>query len=331
MTLAYDERIVGLTEFYTEQDEEVLTYWEARLAAGYPRFRLMNEAGMGLDDLEWLLMRANPTRPLVSGVRKSLERLAILKAKETKDETETPCAKTYVFDFIRSKLMFAHGGEKHGGRLVVISGDVGIGKSVAATAYAAEHPKTYSKRGVLYILLTAIDNKPVTLLERINDALPNKKGNFRGTKHMLLELARLLGRGDLVILDEANYLLGGNSRVLDVVRDLWTQTGAGFALIGNHDLNTGLSGNEYEALGSRAFRFPFYREEHERERNSMEFLQWRGVEDPESRARLLAIGKQRGRSGGIRAIENVLELIDSAGLPYTPTAIEAAKKQIGLS
>lgn len=322
-----------LTEFtYDERAETILTRIESRLASGLSRARLANEAETRLDALEDVLKRK---KRFIFGRHQGtpLETLASLEkwlAEEDEQATQKPAshAPTPTYQRIFTLLGIAHAKPQ----LIAITGDVGIGKTAAARAFAAAQPKTNHAPGAVYVEFAEVDAKPTAALNRIFEALPGKGISGHRQENLLDAIAGILKPGDLLILDECNYLTGRNGRdgrALDVIRDLYGKSRAGIAMLGNPDLRARVWGKseDFAALASRTAHYPMG---HTTEEDVDAWLQWAGLTGKPIRAAAIKIASQPGQNGGLRTLAKVIELTrDFCSTALTAGAIEQTARMIG--
>lgn len=192
--------------------------------------------------------------------------------------------------------------------LPVIIGACGIGKSHAAEVLVGERPRSTHQPGAVLVELREKDKTVSqcieTILKRLRHDL-HGEGGYAG-------LCRVLRRGDLLILDEGHRLAKcGNGAMVEVVRDLWKDTGAGIAVIGNPLLRKrreGILGNDaYGAFLSRAEVHDFSRGNTRADVDA--WMVWKGfsgkaLADGLSR---LALRPSRDNEGGLRELTKLVE------------------------
>lgn len=195
--------------------------------------------------------------------------------------------------------------------LTVIIGACGIGKSHAATVLVDERPRSINQPGAVLVELRESDKTVSqcieTILKRLRHDL-HGEGGYAG-------LCRVLRRGDLLILDEGHRLAKcGNGAMVEVVRDLWKDTGAGIAVIGNPLLRKrreGILGNDaYGAFLSRAEVHDFSKGNSRADVDA--WMVWKGfsgkaLADGLSR---LALRQSRDNEGGLRELKKLVESVE---------------------
>lgn len=322
-----------LNEFtYDEHAETILSRIESRLASGLSRARLANESETRLDALEDVLKRqtrfiAGRNQDTPRETLSSLERWLV---EEDEQGTQKPSshAPTPTYQRISTLLGIAHTKRK----LIAITGDVGIGKSAAACAYAAAKPKTDHAPGTVYVEFAEVDAKPTAALNRIFEALPGKGISGHRQENLLDAIAGLLKPGDMLILDECNYLSGRNGRdgrALDVIRDLYGKSRASIAMLGNPDLRARVWGKseDFAALASRTLHYPMG---HTTEEDVDAWLQWAGLTGKALRTAAIKIAVRPGQNGGLRTLDKVIELTrDFYPDAFTADSIEHTARMIG--
>lgn len=215
--------------------------------------------------------------------------------------------------------------------LPVIVGSYGIGKSYAAEVLVGERPRTPSQPGAVLVELRSEDNTVSKCIETILRRLRHDshgEGGYAG-------LCRVLRRGDLLILDEAQRLAKcADGRMVEVVRDLWKDTGAGIALIGNPVMKRGKGGegivdNElYGAFLNRAEVHDFIKGNTRADVEA--WMLWKGLTGKVLANKLsdLALKPSRGRFGGLRELEKLFAQVARRNPGETVTAgtmLEALK------
>ena len=293
--------------------EPVVAGLERRLHQEHLFTRILVETGIREEALRSLLDRVPPPKnkhfASVGMFRSELEwrealhkLLSWLQADSQQRKTTALHAPTPTLKAIYSILAEA----MDHALLPVIIGSYGMGKSFAAEVLVQERPRSYSHPGAILVELRKEDNTVAKCIETILRRLRHDThgdGGYSG-------LCRTLRRGDLLILDEAQRLTKcGNGAMVEVVRDLWKDTGAGIALIGNPVMKkggAGIVGNElYGAFLSRA-------EVHDLTKGNSQadveaWMLWKGLTGKALADKLisLALKPQRGQFGGLREIDKL--------------------------
>jgi type II secretory pathway predicted ATPase ExeA len=303
---------------YDSRAEGILARIESCLASGLTRERLVNETGIRMEILEYLLKRQQGSDSINNYGQQheqnkkssayAITQLEIWLADEDiqSGSGHASIAPTPTCQNVQKYLSLAHTGK----RLIAITGDVGIGKSAAARAYAADHPKTARAPGVVYVEFTELDTKPIAALHRILKSLPARHTEAPRQEHLLLDyLASCFVPGDLLILDECNHLAGrkgAEGHALGFVRDLFERSRAGLAMLGNADLRARVWGEQqgFPALASRTHHFSL---DHTTEADVDIWMRWKGLAGKAMRKTLIRIAARPGQNGGLRALERLVE------------------------
>jgi DNA transposition AAA+ family ATPase len=304
---------------YDSRAEDILTRIESRLASGLTRERLANETGIRMATLEYLLKRQQGSDdsmldygqqrdPNQGAPSQALTQLEIWLADEDiqTGSVHAAIAPTPTCQSIQRYLGLAHSAK----RLIAITGDVGIGKSFAARAYAAEHPKTARAPGAVYVEFSELDTRPLAALQRIQKALSIRSTEAPKHEHLLLDyLAACFVPGDLLILDECNHLAGrkgAEGHALGFIRDLFERSRAGLVMLGNADLYARVWGEQkgFPALASRTLHFSM---DHTSDADVDIWMQWKGLSGKDMRKGLIRIASKPGQNGGLRGLAQLVE------------------------
>lgn len=219
--------------------------------------------------------------------------------------------------------------------LPVIIGSYGIGKSYAAEVLVEERPRTPSQPGAVLVELRSEDN---TVPKCIETVLRRLRHDSRG-EGGYAALCRVLRPGDLLILDEAQRLADcSGGRMVEVVRDLWKDTGAGVALIGNPVMKKGKGGSGivdndlYGAFLNRAEVHDFTKGNTRADVEA--WMVWKGFAGKALVDKLcaLALKPSRGQFGGLRELEKLFAEVmrRSAGESVTAERLLDALKLRGV-
>lgn len=296
-----------------EEAEPLVCAIEKRLHQEHLLPRVLVETGIHEEVLRGLLDRRAPNphyhqRYSINARQEALQRLAAWLADDKRSRKATPGhAPTPTLRAIFSIIVEA----MEASLLEVVVGGYGIGKSKAAEAVVEQFPRSVSQPGAVVIELRSEDNTVAkclgTLVKRLrHDSRP--AGGYA-------ELCRLLRPGDVLILDEANYLSDcGRGGMVNVIRDLWKDTGAGVVLLGNPIMKErrsgGIVGNDlYGAFLSRAMVHDFTRGN---TREDVEtWMVWKGLAGKELAEMFvkLATARSAGEYGGIRRLEMLLAMV----------------------
>lgn len=317
-------------EHTQENDHEMIVRAiERQLAAGLPLVRLSNVTEVDTATLDCLIQRKRPgfgyatERRYADAVVKLRAWLAGVQADS--ESNRQALAATPTYQRITAALRIAH----EAGEIVAITGGVGIGKSEAAKAYALAHPMTYHAPGALRVAFRDADKKSAAALSAIGNALGRDGEGRAGYRNgsLMDQICAALRPGDVLLLDEYNYLEGG---AINIARDLHETVGVGVAMIGNPDFSKKVWGrsDEFAALANRALRYDFPMNT---EDDVDAWLNWKGYLGAPFRAVALKIAIRPGKDAGLRSL---VKLADQIVRLYGAEALdakllEATAKQMG--
>jgi len=137
------------------------------------------------------------------------------------------------------------------GKIGVVYGDAGIGKTMAIRAYAAQHPES--------IVITI--NPAYSSMSGVNDLLSDQLGVREKTSRRIYAdiVSRLKDSGRVIIVDEAQHL---TKKTLDYIRCISDESRVGVCFVGNEEVYSRLKGSgksEFAQLFSRiGMRRPLY-------------------------------------------------------------------------
>ncbi|MCP5254036.1 MAG: AAA family ATPase [Zoogloeaceae bacterium] len=292
-----------------DEAEPLVAAIERRLHQEHLFARILVETAIREEVLRGLLDRRAPSKQWQSNFnlearRDALKRLAMWLDDDRKSRkvaaghAPTPTLKA-IFSIIVEAMQAS--------LLEVVVGGYGIGKSKAAEAVVEEFPRSKLQPGAVLIELRKEDNTVSKCLGTVLKRLRHDSHGEGGYG----EVCRVLRPGDVLILDEANYLAEcGKGRMVDVIRDLWKDTGAGVVLLGNPVMSKGrdggIVGNDlYGAFLSRAEIHDFTKGNSQSDVEA--WMLWKGLagKDLAKRFVRLAIPQTPGQYGGIRRLENI--------------------------
>lgn len=313
-----------------EEAEPIVSAIERRLHQEHILVRILVESGIREDVLRGLLDRRAPRDNFHQEYNRDSRAAALvalaswLQADKQRRKTTPGHAPTPTLKAIYSILVEA----MDFGLLSVIVGNYGIGKSRSAEVLVDERPRSRHQAGAVLIELRRDDNTVQKCIETMLKRLRHDSHGEGG----YAELCRLLRPGDLVILDEAQRLaLCGNGAMVEIVRDLWKDTGAGIALIGNPIMKKGgdgIIGNDlYGAFLSRAELHDFTRGT---TRPDVEaWMLWKGLSGKALADKLVALATAPSRDeyGGLRRLEKLCEAVERRH-PGEPLTAELIVKSI---
>jgi type II secretory pathway predicted ATPase ExeA len=242
---------------------------------------------------------------------------------------------------VRSAVAIARAAEvcRLTGRMGLVTGPSGIGKTTAARAIVAELEEAGSQAR-LVMMTRAADGLQTGLL-RIGKAIGAFVQPNMGGADIYDALAEHLrshwARGDVLILDEAQFM---SEALLDAVRNLSDELrGAGLArgvvMVGTPDLAARIEGK----LGGRAKHF-----EPMRGRLYLDSVERLEAEDFEAIARRLGLAGEKAPAllariaagrGGLHNLERVMEAADKmarrAGKPLSLDTLRVALQGLGVA
>lgn len=301
----------------TPEQENIIARAETRLATGLTVQRLALETGIEIEDINKLLARSrirNPMHRSIEWDEKSIEETAaaisaiaeFLDRDASTKQTQSGFAVTPTFQSLQA--IFAHTHKSRG--LAAITGSWGIGKSEAAKAYVQSCPRGYQKPGAVRIEFVKTDQKPTAAYSKILGALHGNRGHAYRNDNLHDAVGAALNPGDILFLDECNYLV----EAMDVVRSIHDDFGVAIVMMGNPDFKETVWGKKsrYSALASRTNRFEFPASTAE---DVEAWLVWNGVLKeikPTERTKFIekaiTIGTRPSKSGGLRALARAIEI-----------------------
>lgn len=308
--------IKPIREGFSDEDHDILERVDKRIASGVTLERLHVVTGVNIGHLGSLLMRKtsnfrNPSRR----DHDALAALAAWLAEEDAARPAKPHAETQTFKRIYNMIAWAHAKRK----IIALPGGVGIGKTVAARAYAEDHPRTYREPGAVYVKFGKTDGNPTRALARICAALPELRGSrLSDAKEALAETLR---DGDCLILDECNYL----DKAVDITRDIHDEIGVPVVMIGNPSFIAAVwnKRDTWDAQANRTLKISFPATT---EADVDAFLAWKGFTGAHLRKAAVQIAARPGSGGGLRSLTTLLDLIGSGdAAPSADVLIEAAR------
>lgn len=196
---------------------------------------------------------------------------------------------------IHAQLMWAHRG-----KMTVVVGSAGVGKTAATRQYRQDHTH------VFIATMSPATRSPSAMMQEIIGAI---QGMLEARNHNLQTLFhtvadRLRGIRGLLIIDEAQHL---TDLALEVLRALHDEVGCGVALVGNSTVLTRIQGGaraaEFAQLFSRLSQSQSY-DRPDAEDIEILLVAWE-VTHPKEREFLTRLAAQ---PGCLRTITQVLEL-----------------------
>lgn len=155
---------------------------------------------------------------------------ALLSICETK--VLAPRAPEFAMTGISKKVMDAIEYCHLQGKIGVIYGDAGIGKTMAIKEYVKNNPMS------VFITISPA----FATMSGVNDLLSEAVGvRERNSRRIYIELVnRLKGSGRVIIIDEAQHL---TKKTLEHLRSISDESGVGICLVGNEEVYTRLKGS----------------------------------------------------------------------------------------
>ncbi|MDY0011310.1 MAG: hypothetical protein RBS40_00280 [Rhodocyclaceae bacterium] len=235
--------------------EPVIAAVETRLAQGYPFGRLILMSEVDQEVLSQMLSRILPSnftgRYTMQTRAEAAQKLSAWLEGDARDRRAKPGHAPTPFH--NSLYNFGVETLQHSLLSVFVSG-VGNGKSKAGETIVADYPRRHNHCGAVMIKIQEADRTVAKCLTTILAGLRGSPRHAVGDAAYDL-ICKELRPGDLVIIDEANrFGKVENGAMVDVIRDLWEASGAGFLLLGNPILKGrhGVLENDlYDAFASR--------------------------------------------------------------------------------
>lgn len=280
----------------TQEWENVMLQVESRLASGVSRNHLIVVSGIRQDDLGALLERRKIGRRGESddetGRAIGALKIWLADAAEAEAKLASGFAVTPTFQAIQGIIERA----RRGRRIVSIIGGVGVGKSEAAKAYAADNPRTHRQPGAVRVEFARGDDNLTAAYARILGALEGEKGRAYRSGEMRDAVAGLCRNGDVLLLDECNNLRDA----AEMCRDLWA-LGVPVVMLGNPVYGKSVygKGSTFDALASRALPHYF---DVSTEDDVNAWLAWAGLGGVALRRAAVALACRPGANGGLRSL-----------------------------
>ncbi|MEP9402061.1 AAA family ATPase [Sphingomonas silueang] len=186
----------------------------------------------------------------------------------------------------------------HRGKLIVIAGGPGIGKTTVCRDYAANASNVWV--ATMSESTAGLNPMQIELLAAMGE--PDAKGAPHQLSRRICEKAR--GAGALIILDEAQKL---TEKAVEEARSWHDRTGVGLALVGNDTVLSRLEGGSRKANYAQLYSrvdMRMIRAVPSAEDVEQIAAAW-GVGDEREVAYLVALGT---KPGGLRSVTKVMEL-----------------------
>lgn len=278
--------------------EDPIRKTESLLAAGsIPRHHIEGIAGLRPDDLSALLRREHD--PIMRSDRDRIEHgvaalTEFLASPHSVSSAPNALAETPTSAIIRGRMASVH----NEGKLGALIGGLGIGKSEIAKAYAAEHPRTQTKSGVVRIEFTETDSSTTAALTSIYQGLSGEHPQKLRAWEIEAAIGRMKRPGDMLILDECNEL----GAAVSVIKGLWSDRFKfPMFVIGNYDFKRDVYGkaSPFAALANRMLKLEITSTS---EADVAAWVTWAGLRGEPLYRAAVAIACRRGPTGGLRTL-----------------------------
>ena len=300
-------------------DPGLLRRTRAALAAGgLSQARAAQQIGLSDSALsQWL---ADKYRGQTAAVEAKVARWLDARAEQAALAAQLPAAPEYVETPAARRIAAALSWAQMAADLVVVYAGAGMGKTLAARAYAAERPNVWTAT------MTPAAQALGPCLERAAAACGLLPASARQVRAAQLEadlLERLHGSHGLLIVDEAQHL---GARALEGLRSIHDGSGVGLALLGGESLYVRLTGGsrsaEYAQLFSRIGRRVRFSRAGQGDVDAL-LAAW-GLSDAAVRAAALDIARRPGALRGLTKTLRLAALLASGSPPPADEKTDAA-------
>ena len=311
--------------------EDIADRVNKHLSSGVRLTRLSTETGISASKLELLLSERN-VRPLAmqewfagTDAQRALRALETWLTEEeaAASQTHADPANTETMRQVYGILDVAHRSRS----LVAITGPYGIGKTYASQAYARDNPRRPNEPGAVWFEFPPGTKGDAGVLDAILYAL-DPYNHPSGTVIAKLDrVLTLLKPGDFLIADECGIPAekGTGLRFLGYIHE---RARVPVAMIGNPSFHAAVWGkrNDYDALASRTRHTSL---EGSSAGDVEAFMDWRGLSGRRLKDTILAVVRQSGRDGGLRAAVNILDEMQVRSLEFSYENFLTIAKQLG--
>jgi type II secretory pathway predicted ATPase ExeA len=290
-----------------EEQEEIVDRTLRRMAGFHTRTSLAKHLALSYEALGQLLRRRTGhwNTQQHAEKRKILAALSAWLDSEEADDVGG-FVSTPTFEYLQNAYNYAFSVTWP----VLIVGEVGIGKSIAARYRLRLNPKTRCSPGVVYVELKTGDATRKAILARIVQALFDLEVILTMTGDPMTILKDNLGLDDLLIIDEFQFALGEDIKAGQVFHDIANSLKTHVVLQGNPSINVTLwseKNQELEGLANRVLAMPHLSTTKE---DVEAWMQWAGYEG-ESLIKVAGkVAARRGPSGGLRTLVILLDAIE---------------------
>ena len=189
-------------------------------------------------------------------------------------------------------------------RLILLIGRFGLCKTTIAKHLAQTYPMTHESPGIAYVSLADEERTASAVYQSISDVMRiNERVSTRG-RSVGQRVRNTLRKGDLLIIDEANYAFQRGTWA--TLRDIFDHTPASVLMIVNPD-GEGLVKQEQEALGAFLQRARIRRIEQNDPKDGEFYAKSLGYSREEIIHEAGVIAAKPGINGGMRVLARVFE------------------------
>jgi hypothetical protein len=207
--------------------------------------------------------------------------------------------------------------------IVVVVGEVGIGKSLGGKRFCRQNPKTSRSKGVVYVEFKSGEITEKAILGRIVSVLYGQGliSTTSGDPTRIIE--DTLDSDDLLLLDEFHFTIANGNRGGEVFHSLYNAIGMPIVLQGNATLNGTLWNDKkqpFQGLANRALCMPHMSTT---VKDVETWMHWAGYDNDALIRAAVKIGARPGQSGGLRTLAMVIKAIEikRPGEKLTATAL----------
>jgi type II secretory pathway predicted ATPase ExeA len=290
-----------------EEEDEILYMVESRMAGFHTYTSLATHLGLQAPALNDLL---NGRAPMWN-IDQRASRAKILSVLSGWLESEAEddiagLASTPTFEDLQA--YYNHAFTSKG--IISVSGEVGIGKSVAAKHYLRQNPKTRYRPGVVYVELETGDTNENAILSGAVQALHGQGVIHAMTGDSKTILNNNLGSDDLLFFDESQFAFEKNIEAGKVFHNLANKLKTHVFLQGNTSLNMTLWDGKNQTLDGVANRTLPMPHMSTTKADVEAWMQWAGYEDEALIRAACKVCARPGPQGGLRTLTLLLHTIE---------------------